>query len=468
MNNAIKFLALATASVSGAGLAQTYPWPPQYPPQQAYPPAQSYPPYGGPAYPAPRPAAPAVKAAKRKPVEPIDLPPAIEQGVDMIFIDSEIEPSVKQQQSLLHDISFDDWSGAPVDLFLPLNPLYTELRRGLMRYRQRWSDLPNVRIGEGATLKLGSEGERVAALRARLGLSPGTKFDAALASAVKDYQAAHGQKADGVAGAGTIKSLNLGAEHYEKLIIINMERAKRLPLDGERRRYVLVDAGSARLFMYENGRVVDSMKVIVGAQETATPMMAALIRYASVNPYWNVPPELVKSLIAPRVIAQGISYLTDREYQVLSDWSDNPQALDPATIDWQAVRDGRQDVRVRRLPSPANSMGAIKFMLPNDFGIYLHDTPEKSHFAKGDQWISNGCVRLEDARRLATWLFGGMPSGRDPKREEDVQLAEPVPVYMTYLTARPTATGVEFIPDRYGRDSAVLNRLGRTGTLASL
>jgi murein L,D-transpeptidase YcbB/YkuD len=450
-----------------AGLAQGYPLPPQ--PQGGYYPEPNFPPYNAPAYPAPQPAPmAAVGGSKPKPIEPIDLPPAIEQGVDMIFIDREIEPSQKQQQALLHDIAFDDWSGAPVDLFVPMNPLYTELRRGLMRYRQRWGDLPSVAVDAGPALKLGSEGQRVAQLRARLGLTPGATYDAQLAGAVKSYQAAHGQKADGVAGAGTIKSLNLGPQHYEKLIIVNMERAKRLPLEGERRKYVLVDAGAARLSMYENGRVVDSMKIIVGAQETATPMMAALIRYASVNPYWNVPPELVKTLIAPRVVAQGTAYLTDREYQVLSDWSDNPQVIDPSTIDWQAVRDGRQEVRLRRLPSPANSMGNIKFMLPNDFGIYLHDTPEKSHFAKGDQWISNGCVRLEDAQRLASWLFGGMPKGRDPKVEEDVPLAEPVPVYMTYLTVRPTSNGVEFLPDHYGRDTAVLNRLNRTGTLASL
>jgi len=470
MKFAHSLFALGILSAPAALLAQVYPLPPQYPPPGAYP-APTYPPYSAPAYPQPQAAVPvpAVSPApKRKPIEPIDLPPAIEQGVDMIFIDPEIEPSTKQQEALLHDISFDDWSGAPVDLFMPLNPLYTELRRGLVRYRQRWGDLPSVPIDSGPALKLGSEGERVSALRTRLGLAPGTKFDAELASAVKEYQEAHGQKADGIAGAGTIQSLNLGPDHYEKLIIVNMERAKRLPLDGERSKYVLVDAGSARLYMYENGRVVDSMKIIVGAQETATPMMAALIRYASVNPYWNVPPELVKSLIAPRVIAQGISYLTDREYQILSDWSDNPQVLDPKTIDWAAVRDGRQEIRLRRLPSPANSMGAIKFMLPNDFGIYLHDTPDKSHFTKGEQWISNGCVRLEDAYRLAVWLFGEMPHGRDPKVEEDVQLPNPVPVYMTYLTVRPSASGVEFLPDHYGRDTAVLNRLKSTGTLASL
>src|SRR6478736_2422563 len=98
------------------------------------------------------------------------------------------------------------------------------------------------------------------------------------------------------------------------------------------------------------------MKIVVGKSETATPMMAAYIKYASVNPYWNVPPELVRNLIAPRIVAQGVSYLTEREYQVLTDLGTDAKPLDPHQVDWQAVVDGRQEVALRRLPSPANSM----------------------------------------------------------------------------------------------------------------
>jgi murein L,D-transpeptidase YcbB/YkuD len=394
-------------------------------------------------------------------LEPIDLPPAIEQGVDMIYIDEDLVPRAVQDKGLLHDISFDDWSGAPVDMFVSMNPIYTELRRSLVRYKQRWGDLPQMELPAGPSLKVGSTGERVASLRVRLGLSEGDQFDQSVANVVKEFQAAHGLKADGVAGAGTIDALNRGADYYEQLIIINMERAKRLPAPEEQRKYVLVDAGSARLSMWENGRKVDEMKIVVGKAETATPMMAAYIKFASVNPYWNVPPELVRNLIGPRIVAQGISYLTDREYQVLSDWSEHPQVLDPSTIDWQAVVDGRKDVRLRRLPSPANSMGMMKFMLPNYFGIYLHDSPEKEHFTKNELWISNGCVRVEDYKRLANWLFDGyVPKGKNPKIEEEVDLPKPIPVYMTYLTVQPTAAGVQFLSDPYGRDAHLMDRFG--------
>jgi L,D-transpeptidase YcbB len=404
---------------------------------------------------------PAAQGNRAPALEPIDLPPAIEQGVDMIYIDEGLVPKAVHDNGPLAEMSNAAWSGAPVDLFTSVNPIYTDLRRGLVKYQQRWGSLPQIPVPAGPALKVGMSGERVAALRTRLGLPDGGKFDAALAAQVKEFQSVHGIKPDGIAGAGTIEALNRGAQYYEQLIIINMERAKRLPAPEEQSRYVIVDAGDARLSMWQNGRKVDEMKVVVGKAETATPMMAAYIKYASVNPYWNVPPELVRSLVGPRVVTQGVKYLTDREYQVMTDYSDDAQLIDPNTVDWQAVVDGSQEVRLRRLPSPANSMGMMKFMLPNYFGIYLHDSPEKEHFTKNELWISNGCVRVEDYKRLAKFLFNGVvPQGKNPKVESEVDLPKPIPVYMTYLTAQPTANGVQFMPDHYGRDAHLMERFG--------
>ena len=404
---------------------------------------------------------PVAESNRAPALEPIDLPPAIEQGVDMIYIDESLVPRAVHDRGFQAGISDAAWSAAPVDLFTPVNPIYTDLRRGLVKYRQTWGSLPQIEIPAGPTLKPGSTGDRVAALRTRLGLSEGDSYDAALAAKVKEFQAVHGLKDDGIAGSGTIEALNRGADYYEQIAIINMERAKRLPAPEEQPKYVLVDAGDARLSMWEHGKKVDEMKIVVGKAESATPMMAAYIKYASVNPYWNVPPDLVKNLIAPRIVAQGVSYLTIREYQVLSSLSDDAKVIDPHSVDWQAVADGREEVALRRLPSPANSMGMMKFMLPNYFGIYLHDSPEKEHFTKNELWISNGCVRLEDYKRLAKFLFNGIvPRGDDPKVEKEVDLPRPIPVYMTYLTAQPTADGLQFMPDHYGRDAHLMERFG--------
>lgn len=404
---------------------------------------------------------PMAQSNKGPALEPIDLPPAIEQGVDMIYIDEALVPRAVHKKGFLAEMSDAAWSAAPVDLFTSVNPIYTDLRRGLVKYEQTWGSLPQTQISSGPTLKPGSTGDRVAMLRTRLGLPEGTSYDPGLAAKVKAFQSVHGLKSDGIAGAGTIEALNRGSDYYEQLIIINMERAKRLPAPEEQSKYVLVDAGDARLSMWDNGKKVDEMKIVVGKAETATPMMAAYIKYASVNPYWNVPPDLVKNLIAPRIVAQGVSYLTDREYQVMTDYSDDAKLIDPHDVDWKAVANGTQEVRLRRLPSPANSMGMMKFMLPNYFGIYLHDSPEKDHFTKNELWISNGCVRLEDYKRVARFLFdGSIPKGQNPKIEEEVDLPQPVPVYMTYLTVQPTADGVQFLEDHYGRDAHLMERYG--------
>ena len=393
-----------------------------------------------------------------KPIEPIEIPASIQQGVDLIYIDPEIAPAVREREGLLAEIGLDDRPDAAIDLLVPVHPIFTELRRGLMLYRATWSGLPQHPIPAGPVLKGGDSGERVALLRKRLGLNPGERYDSQLAKAVRRYQQAHGLKADGIAGATTLDSLNLGAAHYERLVEINLDRARRLPASSDKGRYILVDAGSARIYMYEDGSLKDSMKAIVGKATSPTPMMAAKIRYASVNPYWNVPPDLVRKLIAPNVISRGIGYLEAERYQLLSDWSDQARIIDPAQVDWHAVADGGTELRVRQLPGRDNSMGQIKFMMPNDFGIYLHDTPNKALFELDDRWISNGCVRVEDARRLAEWLFGHMPTGSDPNAEEEVQLDSPVPVYITYLTVGTSPDGLVFRRDPYSRDSAVVAR----------
>ena len=369
-----------------------------------------------------------------QPEEPVALPPAVEQGVDMVYIDPEIAGNIRWRNTKLDDVTFARYAGAPLDLIQAINPLYADLRRGLVAYQRNWGVLPQFTMPPGPALTIGSEVKRVTLLRERLGLPVGSRFDEPLAARVADYQKVHGLEADGIAGDDVIDSLNLGAEHYEHVVMINMERARRLPAPGELKRHIIVDAGSAMVLMYDHDKLVGSMRAAVGAKDTQTPMMAALIRYANVNPYWNIPGSLQVKLIAPRVLEQGLKYLTDRHDEVFASGSGNSSPIDPATVDWQAVKDGKLTLRMRQGPGGGNSMGKIKFMMPNKFGIYLHDTPDKAVFDKDDRWISNGCIRLQDAPRLAAWLFGAMPKGRDPDVEERVDLPEPVPVFVTYLT----------------------------------
>jgi len=397
-------------------------------------------------------------AAQRQPIEPLVLPPAVEQGVDMVYIDREIGVNIRWRNTKLDNVTFARYAGAPLDLFQAINPLYAELRRGLVGYQKQWSSLPQFRVDPGPRLAKGDGGQRVILLRERLGLPAGSRFDEDLEERVVAYQKVHGLAEDGIVGDDVITSLNRGALHYAQVLMINMERARRLPAPGELKRHIIVDAGSARIFMYQGDKLVDSMRAVVGSNATQTPMMAAFIRYAKVNPYWNLPPEFNVNMVAPRVLEQGLGYLSERKYEVFADWTEDGPKLDPATVDWRAVSDGKLSLRIRRAPGPGNSMGDIKFMMPNDLGIYLHDTHDRSVFAKHERWISNGCVRLEDAQRLATWLFGAMPHVADSRVETRVDLPEPVAVFVTYLTAAATADGVLFRADPYKRDTAVLAR----------
>lgn len=240
------------------------------------------------------------------------------------------------------------------------------------------------------------------------------------------------------------------AARDEQVIRLNLERARALP--AYMGRYILVDAVGARLSLYDNGRVQDTMKVIVGKPDQQTPVLAAMMRYTVVNPYWNVPTDLVRDRIAPKALEHGPSYVRASRYELLSDWSDSPRVIAPEQVDWAAVAAGKQELRVRQLPGADNMMGKMKFMFPNELGVYLHDTPDKALFKDGARRFSSGCVRVEDARRLARWLYGKPLIVQSSAPEQQVPLPAPVPVYITYLTATPAKQGITFRDDAYGLD----------------
>ena len=240
-----------------------------------------------------------------------------------------------------------------------------------------------------------------------------------------------------------------------RLLELNLERARALPSGNGR--YVIVNPPAARLYMYENGQVVDSMRVVAGRTDpiAQTPMMNAFIRYVALNPYWNSPPDITARKLAPKVLTGGRAYLNRQGYEVVDKFGTGARVLDPMSVDWQGVVAGRVKVNLRQKPGPANSMGRMKFMFPNPQGIWLHDTPEKEKIEDAARLQSNGCVRLEDARRLERWLFNGRPpnpQGANP--EQKVNLPQMVPVYITYLTAVPSGTSIVYFDDFYGKDRA--------------
>ena len=262
----------------------------------------------------------------------------------------------------------------------------------------------------------------------------------------------------GLRDAWNARRAGHGDDQTARLLRINMERARALPPDLGAR-YILVNPAAETLWTYAGGQSQGQMRVVVGKLTEPTPSMIGLVRYALFNPYWNVPPDLVRDKIAPKVL-QHADYFTDQRFQALDGFRPNAAVLDPAKIDWKAVASGAKTIRVRQLPGPHNMMGTVKFMLPNRLGIYLHDTPMRGLFGDAARTDSAGCVRLQNPARLAGWLFG-RPVTPDTHGAPDqrVDLPTPVPVYILYLTAQPGSGGLSILPDIYNRDPAVLASL---------
>lgn len=229
---------------------------------------------------------------------------------------------------------------------------------------------------------------------------------------------------------------------------LNLDRTRLLP--GPWTSHVVVDASSGLLWYYQAGKQAGTMRVVVGAAETQTPMLAGTLQWAILNPYWNIPTYLAQQNIAPKILAGRT--LASMRIEALSDWSAAPRTLAASSIDWAAVASGKQEVRLRELPGGANSMGRIKFLFPNDEGIYLHDTPNRALFRKSDRHVSNGCIRLENAAELGRWLLQKPVRAASTEPEQAVPLPLRVPVYLTYITAAATEGDIAFRDDVYGRD----------------
>jgi L,D-transpeptidase YcbB len=260
----------------------------------------------------------------------------------------------------------------------------------------------------------------------------------------------YAQLREAIARAPWDGGIMFGSE--ERRVRLNLERARILPAHEDR--YVLVDAAAARLYYYEGGQVRDTMRVVVGTPDEETPMMVSTLRWATLNPYWHVPPDLTRSRIAPRVLSEGKSYFNGRGYEVVSEWSRSARIIDPTTVDWKSVADGKIEILVRQRPGPLNGMGKVKFQFPNEHGIYLHDTSAKQLFSEDQRGLSAGCVRLEDAERFGTLMFGQKLRTPSNEPEQTVTMSKPVPIYITYLTSVVEEGRLVHRKDIYGRDKA--------------
>lgn len=324
------------------------------------------------------------------------------------------------------------------------------------------------------TLRAGLQDPVMPDLRRRLELSGdlpmgrvarGTIFDGDLEDAVKHFQARHGLQVDGVVGPATRAALNVPVEERWRQVLLNLERWRWLPHHlGER--HLLVNTAAYGLEAFEGGRRVLEMRVIVGEEVRRTPVFSEAMKYIEVNPYWNVPPRIAGEEILPR-IRKNPAYLAENHYELVRGWED-VELLDPFAISWDRVSPEHLPGRIRQTPGPWNALGRVKFMFPNRFHVYLHDTPNRQLFRRNRRALSHGCIRLEKPMELAVFVLEGDGRWSREALEALVQsgerrtlpLVRPCMVHILYWTAWVDDGGeLNFREDIYERDEALWKAL---------
>ena len=339
---------------------------------------------------------------------------------------------------------------------------YTSLRRALGYYQSIQGAGGWEVIEEGTSLEPGDRSERVLALRRRLYASgdlqtpPGSlDFDSELQASVRRFQERHGLSPDGRAGRKTLAAMNVPVEERVRQLYINLERRRWLP-ERLGKEFVWVNIPEFRLRAFRSGGPVLDMPVVVGSPDTPTPIFEDEIEMAVLNPYWNVPESIAVGEIAPRA-ATDPSYLKRASFEILDSRGSLVLSEELRAADLQEGR-----YRIRRKPGPANDLGRIKFMFPNPYRVYLHDTPSRHLFGRETRAFSHGCIRVGRPLELARHLFPGRidESDLDPGMEDEVErvvrLEKPVPIYIVYFTAWRSDDGaVHFRDDIYGHDEAL-------------
>jgi L,D-transpeptidase YcbB len=373
----------------------------------------------------------------------------------------QIKPTKIDTGALLQAAIDQDRVAQSLEDLLPRDPQYIALRDALAKYRAiaqkgGWPSVP-------ASLKLkpGQHSPAVAPIERRLAATgdysgpvddSATEYGDAVVEAVRRFQRRHGLEPDGVFGANVAAEMNVPVEQRIDQIELNLERLRWLPRDlGER--HILVNIPEYRLEVWDHGQVPLAMKVVVGKKDTPTPIFNDDMTHVIFAPYWNVPDSIAQKETLPNVMRDP-AFLQKTNMEVLDR---SGHVVDPSSIDLSDAG----AYRFRQRPGASNSLGSVKFMFPNQFNVYLHDTPADSLFARATRSFSHGCVRVEQPEALAEYVLRDQPewtrerieSAMHGTEQTTVKLKTPLPVYLGYWTARVTPDGiVQFRKDIYGID----------------
>ena len=363
-------------------------------------------------------------------------------------------PTKKINQVALLD-SFISRDGKSLQGWEPVNIYYTRLKQALVRYDKiekagGWGTILPVRFGK---LSIGLPSPIVKELKRRFQRSgddtsgdTSEYYTPALDSQIRSSQKMYGLKDDGIIGVALIQALNIPVKDRIRQLLVNMERMRWLP-DQPNKEFIIVNIPEFRLHIMNHGNKVFSMNIIVGKEAHSTVIFSGNLQYIVFNPYWNVPPSIVRNEVLPAIARNG-------------------NYLQKMNMEQTGVLDGLPVIRQK--PGGANALGRVKFIFPNSFNIYLHDTPVKSLFHEDNRAFSHGCIRLEEPLKLAKYLLRNehgwtdqeINSATSGSEEKWVTLKEPVAVFMTYFTAWVDAAGaLNFRKDIYGHDKTLASHL---------
>jgi murein L,D-transpeptidase YcbB/YkuD len=348
---------------------------------------------------------------------------------------------------------------------LPPHPGYARLKQALEDYREiankgGWSYIPS-----GSSIHKNERDRRVPAIRKRLIVlgdfdahaSKDTDiFDSFLYEAVLRFQRRHGLEVDGIVGPRTLAALNTSPTKRVRQIELNLERWRWLPHDFGTR-YLLINIASYQLYAVDNGKQVLDMRVVVGKPYRRTPVFSSKIKHMIVNPYWYVPRKLAVKDILPKA-RRNPGYLTANKIRVYQ----SSKSVSPYAVNWSTVSNNYFPYRFRQDPGPKNALGRIKFIFPNKFSVYLHDTPSQSLFSRYRRTFSSGCIRVQRPLELAEYLLKNDPAWNINKiqllirnnKHRLIKQPDDVFVHLVYWTAWVDDKGnINFRDDVYDRDT---------------
>jgi L,D-transpeptidase YcbB len=353
----------------------------------------------------------------------------------------------------------------------PQNALYAELQDALARWRQVAAQGDWEPIASGPTLEPDVLDSRVPALRRRLqrlGYDGGAvaadspeRYDASLQQALRQFQREQYLTADGRVGASTWAALNVPPAARIDQLRVNLERARWLmhQLHGD---FVMVDIAGYGVAYYRDAKPIWRSRVQVGKPYRSTPAFKSQITYLTLNPTWTVPPTILKNDVLPKV-RKNPAYLAANHLRVLDGQG---RELLPASVNWANPR----GIVLRQDAGPGNSLGRLVIRFPNDYAVYLHDTPHQELFTNPQRANSSGCIRVERPRELVElllddpvrWNRAAIDRAIDTGKTQTVTLGKPVPLLLAYWTVDlRDGYRIGFRPDIYGRDAPLLAALNR-------